>query len=121
MQIKNYSRAQVIAYLKSKRVDSSDLDGGFDQMDTESLKIFAARMNVFVDSAVTRDEFCFNQPTCGMGRVHAGQKAYNPGITWTGTVANDQFRRQQAVINLVTFKDMQNLANAKISAIPDGK
>jgi hypothetical protein len=121
MQIKNYNRSQVIAYLKSKRVDSSDLDGGYDQMDTESLKIFAARMNVFVDSAVTRNEFCFNQPTCGMGRVHNGQQARRSDLTWTATVANDQFRRQQAVINIITFKDIQNLANAKISAIPDGK
>jgi hypothetical protein len=120
-KIQNYNRAQITAFLKSKRVDSSDLDGGFDQMDTESFKIFAARMNVFVDSAVTRDEFCFNQPTCGMGRVNAGQKNKRPDITWTMTVANDQYRRQEAVINLVSFKDMQNLANAKISAIPDGK
>jgi hypothetical protein len=120
-KIQNYNRAQIVDFLKSKRVDSSDLEGGFDQLSTESLKIFAARMNVFVDSAVTRNEFCFNQPTCGMGRVHAGQQARNPNITWTGVVANDQYRRQEAVINLTSFRDIQNLANAKISAIPDGK
>jgi hypothetical protein len=120
-KIKSYNRAQIIAFLRSKRVDSSDLDGGFEQMDTESLKIFAARMNVFVDSKITRKEFCFNQAYCGMGRVNDGQKSKRPALTWTATVANDQFRRQQAVINIVSFKDLQNLANAKISAIPDGK
>ena len=120
-KLQNSSRSEIIAFLKSKRVDSTDLDGGFVQMGDESLRIFASRMNVFVENDVTRKEFCFNQDWCGMGRVNKGQQSYTPGITWTKTVANDQFRRLQSVWNITSFQDFQRLANAKISAIPDGK
>lgn len=110
--IKDYNRVQVVDFLKSIKVYNSNLDSGFQKLDLENLKIFAARMSMYTHNIVTRRDFCENMD-CGMGLV-----AISNHKSWTTAVANDQYRRLKALSKLVSVEDFTKLLNAPVAIFP---